>query len=80
VNPPIHLGPANPNRVGTDAPGELLWWARALDATPAELRAVVGKVGADLQAVVRELVARIARRPLARSSPKRGLPRMHHGD
>jgi hypothetical protein len=44
--------------------------------TPDELRAVVGKVGADVQTVVRELIARIERRPMATSSPKRSLSRI----
>jgi hypothetical protein len=76
MTPPIQFGPADPNRVGIDAPGELLWWCRALDTTPDELRAVVGKVGADVQVVVRELVARIERRPKATSPPKLHLPRL----
>jgi hypothetical protein len=71
MTPPLQFGPADPDRVGIDSPAEVLWWARALDTTPDELRAVVGKVGNDLPAVVRELVARIARRPLATSAPRR---------
>jgi hypothetical protein len=71
VSPPIHLGPADPNCVDTDAPAELVWWCRQLDTTPNELRDVVGKVGNDVPAVVRELIARIERRPYATSALKR---------
>jgi hypothetical protein len=74
MNPPIRLGPADPHRV--DVGRELPWWCRHFGATAEELRAAVIEVGTDGQAVFRELIARIERRQMATSSPKRSLSRI----
>ena len=70
----IRLGPADPTRFDVENATELRWWSRYLDATPDQLRVTVAKVGADVHAIVRELVAQTPRRPKASShgKPRRG--------
>src|SRR5262249_18445246 len=64
------LGPADRCRIDVENATELRWWSRHLDATPDQVRVAVSKVGADLRAVMRELIAQTPRRPKASSHGK----------